>query len=303
MRKRKLTFVLEPAAGARGALLAGGADGGAEDDRPADAAASPHCAAVNAMACAAPPGSQGGGKGGRGGAHAGERLFTASRDATIKRWALPAGGSSDRRGAGASGPRLEATFEGHVDWVNGVAVSGNTLISCSNDRTVRLWRAFDGSTGAGPGPGSASSPLLATLADHSDYVMSVCAAAEAPRFASAGLRGEVMLWDLATGKTTASASPTPLDCACADPAASSYAVGLSGLGTILAAGATDGAVRVWDARALPGAMNGKASPSGSPGSPSQPPPTPGPGRRWCCEATRRGATSGAWRSMPRGRWR
>lgn len=38
-------------------------------------------------------------------------------------------------------PRLEATFEGHADWVNDVALIGDLLVTCSNDQTVRLWKA------------------------------------------------------------------------------------------------------------------------------------------------------------------
>ena len=33
------------------------------------------------------------------------------------------------------------SFEGHVDWVNDVTILENTLVSCSNDSTVRLWKA------------------------------------------------------------------------------------------------------------------------------------------------------------------
>ncbi len=38
-------------------------------------------------------------------------------------------------------PSLEVSFEGHADWVNDLALIGDLLITCSNDRTVRLWRA------------------------------------------------------------------------------------------------------------------------------------------------------------------
>lgn len=44
----------------------------------------------------------------------------------------------------ADGGRLrpEATFEGHTDWVNDVAVlNAETLASASADQTVRLWHA------------------------------------------------------------------------------------------------------------------------------------------------------------------
>ncbi|GLC44916.1 hypothetical protein PLESTM_001662200 [Pleodorina starrii] len=38
-------------------------------------------------------------------------------------------------------PLLEASFEGHADWVNDLALIGDLLITCSNDQTVRLWKA------------------------------------------------------------------------------------------------------------------------------------------------------------------
>ena len=38
-------------------------------------------------------------------------------------------------------PRLDASFEGHADWVNDLVLIGDLLVSCSNDQTVRLWKA------------------------------------------------------------------------------------------------------------------------------------------------------------------
>jgi WD40 repeat protein len=38
-------------------------------------------------------------------------------------------------------PVLEASFDGHADWVNDLALIGDLLITCSNDQTVRLWKA------------------------------------------------------------------------------------------------------------------------------------------------------------------
>lgn len=43
---------------------------------------------------------------------------------------------------GSGRPRCGARFEGHIDWVNGLAlVSSQLLASCSSDRTVKLWKA------------------------------------------------------------------------------------------------------------------------------------------------------------------
>ena len=38
-------------------------------------------------------------------------------------------------------PSLEASFECHADWVNDLALVHDLLLSCSNDKTVRVWKA------------------------------------------------------------------------------------------------------------------------------------------------------------------
>lgn len=38
-------------------------------------------------------------------------------------------------------PALQTSYEGHVDWVNDVALLGDLLVSCSSDRTLRVWSA------------------------------------------------------------------------------------------------------------------------------------------------------------------
>jgi WD40 repeat protein len=70
-----------------------------------------HCAGVNALQLSAD----------------GRQLFTASRDASVKRWSL----------SGAA-PRMERSFDGHTDWVNAIALMGSTLLSCSSDNTVKV---------------------------------------------------------------------------------------------------------------------------------------------------------------------
>ena len=34
----------------------------------------------------------------------------------------------------------EASFEGHTDWVNDIVLVNDILVSCSNDKTVRIWK-------------------------------------------------------------------------------------------------------------------------------------------------------------------
>ncbi|KAG2485008.1 hypothetical protein HYH03_016211 [Edaphochlamys debaryana] len=105
-------------------------------------------------------------------------LFTASRDSTVKRWDV----------AGPE-PVLEASFEGHADWVNDLALIGDLLITCSNDQTVRLWKA-----------GSDNGQHLHTLSYHTDYVTCLAAAPQRSLVVSAGLRAEIFMLNIETGK-------------------------------------------------------------------------------------------------------
>ena len=93
-----------------------------------------------------------------------------------------------RWGLADAQPHVEATFEGHTDWVNDVAlVDDQVLATCSNDATVRLWRA-----------GSAGQCTF-NLVQHTDCVMALAAAPRQGLLASAGLSSEVFVWDIPTG--------------------------------------------------------------------------------------------------------
>jgi len=41
----------------------------------------------------------------------------------------------------AGKPECDVTFEGHVDWVNDVLVYKDRLVTCSSDRSVKIWQA------------------------------------------------------------------------------------------------------------------------------------------------------------------
>ncbi len=72
--------------------------------------------------------------------------------------------------------------------MNDVAlVDDKVLATCSNDATVRLWRA-----------GSAGQCTF-NLVQHTDCVMALAAAPQQGLLASAGLSSEVFVWDLPTG--------------------------------------------------------------------------------------------------------
>ena len=93
-----------------------------------------------------------------------------------------------RWGLADAQPQVEATFESHTDWVNDIALVGSeVLATCSNDATVRLWRA--GSAGQ----------CTHNLVQHTDCVMALAAAPQQGLLASAGLSSEVFVWDILTG--------------------------------------------------------------------------------------------------------
>ena len=278
-RKRRLTFLLEhsrsgDAASTSGSTAQGGEAGALQQRQAGEGAGEHHCGAVNSLAISTGLPSPEGSGSKRGNK---QHLFTASRDATIKRWQVGAG---DVPG----GSKLEMTFEGHVDWVNDITVleKENTLVSCSNDCTVRLWRANaspktkggkQGKKGEREKQADANSVddygLISTLYEHSDYIMCVAAAQEAKTFVSAGLRSEIKLWDLETTIRTSklgltkrrssssssdsgNGSPSSVlrefDCASASDSSSCYSCDINPAGTVLACGSTDGIVRIWDTR-------------------------------------------------------
>ncbi|KXZ53891.1 hypothetical protein GPECTOR_6g809 [Gonium pectorale] len=88
-------------------------------------------------------------------------------------------------------PVLETSFDGHADWVNDLALIGDLLITASNDQTVRLWKA-----------GSDNGQHLHTLSYHSDYVTCLAAAPSRGAVVSAGLRSEIFLLNIESGKHT-----------------------------------------------------------------------------------------------------
>ena len=64
-------------------------------------------------------------------------LFTASRDRLIKLWHV----NYDKKQ-----PQFVADLDSHTDWVNQIMLipeARNTLISCSNDTTIKIWRMDD----------------------------------------------------------------------------------------------------------------------------------------------------------------
>jgi WD40 repeat protein len=62
--------------------------------------------------------------------------------------------------------QLNANFEGHVDWVNDLAISQNLLFSCSNDKTVMIWN-LNNCNGT-------VDPAYQKHLMHKDYIKALC---------------------------------------------------------------------------------------------------------------------------------
>jgi WD40 repeat protein len=86
------------------------------------------------------------------------------------------------------GTALLRTLEGHLDYVNGVAVStdGRRAVSASDDKTLKVWDLETGRE-------------LHTLLGHSDEVYGVAVSADGRRAVSASWDKTLRLWDLETG--------------------------------------------------------------------------------------------------------
>jgi WD40 repeat protein len=126
------------------------------------------------------------------------------------------------------------TFRGHTEGAAGIAVTpnGNTLVSISNDKTVRLW---DGATGK----------LVKTLEGHTGWVGSIVLTPDGTRAITAGGNSkggaeppcEIIVWDL---KTQAEAMRLE------GHTVSVRGLALTGDGKTLISGGGDRTCRAWD---------------------------------------------------------
>ncbi|XP_031397171.1 WD repeat-containing protein 48 homolog isoform X2 [Punica granatum] len=214
-----------------------------------------HCAGINCLALSKPA------------SDGGDYLFTGSRDGTLKRWELNENAAT-----------CSATFESHVDWVNDAVLAGdNVLVSCSSDATLKAWNCLSEGT------------CIRTLRQHSDYVTCLATAKKNSNVvASAGLGGEVFIWDLEAALAPISKSNDPTEDDCSNGVTSGanplpvgtlrtigssssisahlnqssgyaptaakghkesvYALAMNDTGTLLVSGGTEKVVRVWDPR-------------------------------------------------------
>lgn len=185
-----------------------------------------HCAGINALAVSQDQ----------------HFLWTASRDSTIKQWDV----SEDE-------PRLMYDLQGHVDWVNDVALfqgDSQLLVSCSSDGTLRVWdvseehHTLSADSHREPPLGKTST---ACLSGHRDYITSLSASNKHRIVASGGLGGEFFLWDLnrisprSTPKTVAKTQVNDLS-------GSVYSVALDTEGQLAFCGTANGSIYLIDTR-------------------------------------------------------
>lgn len=112
-------------------------------------------------------------------------MFTASRDRLIKIWNVnyPKQRSN-----------LVADLDSHTDWVNQIILvpeARNTLISCSNDTTIKIWRLDSLSKVK-----ERRILPVSTLQDHEDSVRFIGYSAKIGRLFSAADDGSILMWDL-----------------------------------------------------------------------------------------------------------
>ena len=105
------------------------------------------------------------------------------------------------------GVTLIADFDNHTDWVNQIKLlpEVNTLISCSNDTTIRIWRYKSNESYERRNNNLRAKQsnqkiyrqaAFSTFTDHEDYVRSIDYAKNHGRLFSASDEGKVFLWDL-----------------------------------------------------------------------------------------------------------
>ena len=121
---------------------------------------------------------------------------------------------------------LANTLTGHSDSVWSVALSSNgqTLVSGSEDKTIKVWNLSTGQ-------------LLRTLSGHSDTVRSVALSPDGQTLASGSGDNTIKIWNVQTGKLlrTLSAHSGPV-----------WSVAISRDGQTLVSGSEDKTIKIWN---------------------------------------------------------
>jgi len=126
-------------------------------------------------------------------------------------------------------PRLLQLFQGHGSSVSSVAFSpdGSTVVSGSDDKTIRIW---DASTGV---------EMLPPLQGHDDAICSVAFSPDGSKIISGSSDKTIRVWDASTGVEML----PPLQ----GHSSSVYSVAFSPDGSNIVSESWDKTIRVWDA--------------------------------------------------------
>ena len=137
---------------------------------------------------------------------AGDKLFSASFDKSIRAWDLAT-------------LKETSVMNGHSDWVHAIAVHENRLFSASEDHTVRVWDTTNGEE-------------VGQLTEHSDAVL--CLAVSENRLFAGSKNGTIKVYDTTTLQVvnTLSGVEAPV-------------TSVTVHNELVYAGAEDGAIHVW----------------------------------------------------------
>ncbi|MEG4326884.1 serine/threonine-protein kinase [Microcoleus sp. herbarium5] len=121
---------------------------------------------------------------------------------------------------------LVKTLTGHSKWVQSVAISpdGQTLVSGSEDRTIKIWNLATGN-------------LIRTLSGHSIWVRSVAISPDGQTLVSGGGDKTITIWNLATGNLIGTLS---------GHSDSVSSVAISPDGQTLVSGSEDKTIKIWN---------------------------------------------------------
>ncbi|MBD2542512.1 serine/threonine-protein kinase [Planktothricoides raciborskii] len=122
--------------------------------------------------------------------------------------------------------KCEHTLTGHDHYAIGVAISpdSQTLVSCSYDKTIKLWHLDNGH-------------LLGTLTGHQRWVSAIAISPNGQILASASLDNTIKLWRLGSGELLREIST---------PSGYILSLAFSLDGKILAGGSFDSTIQLWD---------------------------------------------------------
>lgn len=164
------------------------------------------------------------------------RLFTAGRDSIIRIWNCDAM-EEDANSSTGGKVLYNASMEHHTDWVNDIVLCCNNrnLISASSDTTVKVWNAQRGF-------------CMSTLRTHKDYVRALAYARHREQVASAGLDRQIFIWDVNTLTALTTTRNTVTTSNVNGCKHSIYSLAMNAAGTVMVAGSTERALRVWDPR-------------------------------------------------------